>query len=134
MYNIGFLLSFCCTGATRQQNSNLTPVKNNLAGGYTTTEIDVYKCGKEQNISATITCPIDVASAHSYFVISYAPIAPASENGAMFTGTISYENKVIPAIYRINTNKNIEIFLSDEIISLGAVEVSAYINVRYRIT
>lgn len=24
MYNIGFLLSFCCTGATRQQNSNLT--------------------------------------------------------------------------------------------------------------
>ena len=115
-------------------NSNLTPVKNELAGGYTTTEIDVYKCGKEQNISATITFPIDVASAHSYFVISYAPIEPASENGAMFTGTISYENKVIPAIYRINANKNIEIFLSDEIISLGAVEVSAYINVRYRIT
>lgn len=115
-------------------NSNLTPVKNNLAGGYTTTEIDVYKCGKEQNISATITFPISTASAHSYFVISYAPIAPASENGAMFTGTISYGNKVIPAIYRINANKNIEIFLSDEIISQGAVEVSAYINVRYRIT
>ncbi len=115
-------------------NSNLTPVKNNLVGGYPTTEIDVYKCGKEQNISATITFPIYVASAHSYFVISYAPIEPASENGAMFTGTISYENKVIPAIYRINTNKNIEIFLSDEIISLGSVEVSAYINVRYRIT
>ena len=115
------------------QNSNLTPVKNNLSGGYATTEIDVYKCGKEQNISATITVPIDVASAHSYFVISYAPIAPASENGAMFTGTISYENKVMPAIYCIDTDKNIKIFLSDELISLGSVFVSANINVRYRI-
>ena len=114
-------------------NSNLTPVKNNLSGGYATTEIDVYKCGKEQNISATITVPIDVASAHSYFVISYAPIAPASENGAMFTGTISYENKVMPAIYCIDTDKNIKIFLSDELISLGSVFVSANINVRYRI-
>ena len=115
-------------------NSNLTPVKNNLAGGYTTTEIDVYMCGKEQNISAIITFPIDVASANSYFTIAYAPISPASVNGASFIGAINYANKVIPAIYRITVNNDIQIFLSDEIVALGSVNALANINVSYRIT
>ena len=120
--------------AVKELNSNLTPVKNNLAGGYPTTEIDVYKCGKEQNISAIITFPIDVASANSYFTIGYAPVSPASVNGASFTGAINYANKVIPAIYRITANTDIQIFLSDEIVALGSVNVLANINVRYRIT
>ena len=115
-------------------NSNLTPVKNNLAGGYPTTEIDVYMCGKEQNISAIITFPIDVASANSYFTIAYAPISPASVNGASFIGAINYANKVIPAIYRITVNNDIQIFLSDEIVALGSVNALANINVSYRIT
>ena len=120
--------------AVKELNSNLTPVKNNLAGGYPTTEIDVYKCGKEQNISATITFPIDLASANSYFTIAYAPIPPASANGATFSGTVNYANKMIPAIYRITANNDIQIFLSDEIVALGSVNVLANINVRYRIT
>jgi len=114
-------------------NSNLIPVKNGLTGGYPTREIDVYMCGKEQNISASVTFPIDVASAGSYFTIAYAPISPASANGAMFTGAINYANKVIPAIYRITANNDIQLFMSDEIIALGSVSVIANIDVHYRI-
>lgn len=114
-------------------NTDLTPVKNHLTGGYTITELDVYKYGKEQNISATITFPIDVKSANSYFTIGFVPISPAFVNVETFTGSISYGNKVIPAIYRINANKDIQIFLSDEIVSLGSVFATAYINVSYRI-
>ena len=114
-------------------NSNLTPVKNNLSGGYAITEIDVYKCGKEQNISATITIPIDEKLVNTYFTIGFVPISPASVNGAVFTGVINYGNIVIPAIYRITINKDIQIFLSNEIVSLGPVLAAAYINVRYRI-
>ena len=51
----------------------------------------------------------------------------------MFTGSISYGNKVIAAIYRINGNRDLQIFLSEEIVSLGSVTVTAYINARYRI-
>ena len=72
--------------------------------------------------------------ANSYFTIGYVPISPAFVNVELFTGSISYGSKVIPAIYRINSNKDLQIFLSEEIVSLGPVFVTAYINVRYRIT
>ena len=60
MYNIGFLLSFCCTGATRQQNSNLIKCENKF---YNVTipanSTSVFNVGGFNGKGTTIACIVN---------------------------------------------------------------------------
>lgn len=112
-------------------NSNLTTVKNAVTTGYEQINTGTFKKGNIQYINCNIQIPIDVNSEGTYFTIGYAPENLAFQH--MFCGVVSYGNKIIPALFRITFEKNIQIFLSTEIINLGSVRVTAYLNTDYRI-
>ena len=112
-------------------NSNLTTVKNAVSTGYEQINTGTFKMGNMQYINCNIQFPIVVNSAGTYFTIGYAPENLVFQH--TFCGVISYGNKIIPALFRITFEKNIQIFLSTEIINLGSVLVTAYLNTDYMI-
>lgn len=117
--------------AIDEVNSNLTTVKNAVTTGYEQINTGTFKKGNIQYINCNIQFPIVDNSAGTYFTIGYAPENLVFQH--TFCGVISYGNKIIPALFRITFEKNIQIFLSTEIINLGSVLVTAYLNTDYMI-
>lgn len=112
-------------------NSNLKITENDVTTGYEHSNTGTYKKGNIQYINSRIQFPVDVASAYTFFTIAYAPENLFLQHA--FCGVINYGNIIAPALFRITTGKEIQIFLSQEIIILGSVSVTAYLNTDYRI-
>lgn len=112
-------------------NSNLAIIKNDVITNYEKVNTGSFKKGNIQYINCSVQIPIDVNSEGTYFTIAYAPENVSFQH--TFCGVINYANRIIPALFRITFEKNIQLFISTEITNLGSVNVTAYINTDYMI-
>ena len=120
-----------CNSFLAPPNSNLKITENDVTTGYEHSNTGTYKKGNIQYINSQIQFPVDVASAYTFFTIAYPPENLFLQHA--FCGLISYGNMIVTALFRITTGKEIQIFISPEIINLGSVFVTAYLNTDYRI-
>ena len=110
----------------------MTRTSNVVSSGYTVTNYNTYKESGIQHIKVRIDCTVAPGSAtDGYFTIGFSPETPAQLE--MFNGVYVHSNVVYPAIFRILSNKNIQIYVSPEISALGNSSGNAYFETSFLI-
>lgn len=113
-------------------NQNMTRTSNAVTSGYTVTNYDTYKENGIQHIKAVISATVSPSAAEDgYFTIGFAPEVPLQTE--MFSGIYLYNSHIYPVILRVTANKNIGIYISDEITSLGNSSGNVFIETSYSI-
>lgn len=119
-------------GAVDELNQNMTRTSNAVTSGYTVTNYDTYKENGIQHIKAVISATVSPSAAEDgYFTIGFAPEVPLQTE--MFSGIYLYNSHIYPVILRVTANKNIGIYISDEITSLGNSSGNVFIETSYSI-
>ena len=119
-------------GALDELNQNMTRTSNAVTSGYTVTNYDTYKENGIQHIKAVISATVSPSAAEDgYFTIGFAPEVPLQTE--MFSGIYLYNSHIYPVILRVTANKNIGIYISDEITSLGNSSGNVFIETSYSI-
>lgn len=118
--------------AVDELNQNMTRTSNAVTSGYTVTNYDTYKENGIQHIKAVISATVSPSAAEDgYFTIGFAPEVPLQTE--MFSGIYLYNSHIYPVILRVTANKNIGIYISDEITSLGNSSGNVFIETSYSI-
>ena len=113
-------------------NQNMTRTSNAVTSGYPVTNYDTYKENGIQHIKAVISATVAPGSAEDgYFTIGFVPEIPSQAE--MFSGIYLYNSHIYPIILRVTENKNIGIYVSDEINDLGNSSGSVFVETSYSI-
>ena len=129
----GMMAGALAVKAIREElNQNMTRTSNAVTSGYTVTNYDTYKENGIQHIKAVISATVSPSAAEDgYFTIGFAPEVPLQTE--MFSGIYLYNSHIYPVILRVTANKNIGIYISDEITSLGNSSGNVFIETSYSI-
>ena len=110
----------------------MTRTSNAVTSGYPVTNHDTYKENGVQHIKAVISATVAPGSAEDgYFTIGFVPEIPSQAE--MFSGIYLYNSHIYPIILRVTANKNIGIYVSDEINDLGDSSGNVFVETSFLI-